>query len=240
MRRLSLMIAAAALVFASVLGYAVSQEPRNYQNAPMGYQRVDETAARRLTSQSSSGEVVGRYQFHVGNSDLSCGRSILVDTATGKCWLLRDWKEWKDLGSPADLDLAENARIAPGPLVGDVVLTIADLRDQLPVGKEVTYELRVTNNGTTEARQAVVIVTSPPEMTPISAGTGGPQGFVVKGQSVAFAAVPAIRAGETLCYQVRMRADQVGTARVGAQLRMDRSPLPITAEESTTIVPEGL
>jgi hypothetical protein len=238
MRQFIRVVAGAVVIFAGVLGYAVSQEPRNHLTPPAGFQAVDESPARRQLVPSSPGEV-GRYQFHVGNADLSCGRSVLVDTATGRCWLLRDWKEWKELGNPAELELVTSSRQPLTPATsppGDLKLAIAGLKDQQSVGNEVTYDIRVTNDGATDVQQAIVVVAASAEMSPAAAGSGGPIKFVITGQSFAYDAVPSIRAGETLRYQARFRAEQVGTARIKAELRLPDSPWSIVAEESTTIV----
>lgn len=118
---------------------------------------------------------------------------------------------------------------------GNLTLSIADLRDQIAVGNEVTYELKITNNGRAADQQVVVSVTAPAEMTPISNGSGGPARFTISGQSVRFEPFGEIRPGETLTYQVRMRANRAGTARVRAQLQTRGTTRPIAAEETTTV-----
>lgn len=117
---------------------------------------------------------------------------------------------------------------------GNLTLTIADLRDPVAVGNDVTYEIRVVNNGATADQQAVITVTAPPELTPVS-GTGAARGDI-DGQTVRFQPFGEIRAGDTIRYQVRMRANRPGAARVRVQLQTRGSPRPIVAEEATTIV----
>jgi uncharacterized repeat protein (TIGR01451 family) len=118
---------------------------------------------------------------------------------------------------------------------GALQLTIADLRDQVAVGNELTYEVKVTNSGQATVQQIVLAVTAPAEMTPVSNGSGGPSRFDISGQNVRFQPFKEIRAGETLTYQVRMKANRAGTARVRAQLQAGGSSRPVTAEETTTI-----
>ena len=119
-------------------------------------------------------------------------------------------------------------------------MTIADLRDPIAVGNEVTYDVRVINNGSAADQQVVVTVTAPPEMTPVLAGSGGPKAPTIEGQTMKFAALPEIRPGETIRYQVRMRGNRAGTARVRVQLQTRGISRPISAEETTAIVaPNG-
>lgn len=136
---------------------------------------------------------------------------------------------------PASAPAAAGPDAANAATAGSLQLTIADLRDQIAVGNEVTYDVRVTNSGTAPDQQVVVVVTAPAEMTPISAGSGGPKGFTIDGQSMKFAALPEIRPGETVRYQIRMRANRAGTARVRAQMQTSGTQRPISAEETTTI-----
>jgi uncharacterized repeat protein (TIGR01451 family) len=135
---------------------------------------------------------------------------------------------------PASTPAAGSAA-ATSATPGGLQLTIADLRDQIAVGNEVTYDVRVINGTTAPDQQVVVTVTAPPEMTPISAGSGGATGFKIDGQTMTFAALPEIRPGETVRYQIRMRANQPGTARIRAQLQTRGTPRPISTEETTTI-----
>ena len=118
---------------------------------------------------------------------------------------------------------------------GNLSLTIADLRDQVAVGKELTYEIKVSNNGRVADQRVELSVTAPPEMTPITNGSGGPSRFSIDGQSVRFLPFGEIQPNQTLSYQVRMRANRAGIAHVRAELRSGGSARPITAEETTTI-----
>ena len=119
---------------------------------------------------------------------------------------------------------------------GSLQLTITELQDPIAVGKEVTYDVRVTNNGTTPDQQVAVALTAPPEMTPLSAGSGGATAFRIEGQTINFAPFPEIRAGQTIHFQIRMRANQAGTARVQAQLQSRGASRPVSAVETTTII----
>lgn len=137
---------------------------------------------------------------------------------------------------------AAGAGAAAGPAAGantatsgNLELKIADLRDQVGVGNEVTYEVQVRNTGTTADQQVVVSITASAELTPVLSGSGGPSRFTIEGQTIKFLPFAEIRPGESIPYQVRMRANRAGTARVRAQLQSRGSPRPITAEESTTI-----
>jgi len=118
---------------------------------------------------------------------------------------------------------------------GNLTLTIADLRDQVQAGNELTYEVKVKNNGTTPVQSIAVTVTAPPELTPVTNGSGGPSLPTIEGQTVRFRPFNDLRPGQTATYQVRMRANRAGTARVRAQLQAGAGQRPITADETTTI-----
>ncbi|MBL9125901.1 MAG: hypothetical protein JNG90_19825, partial [Planctomycetaceae bacterium] len=57
----------------------------------------------------------------------------------------------------------------------------------------------------------------------------------IEGQTLRFQPLPEIRPGETILYQVRMRANQPGTARVRVQLQTRGTTRPVAAEETTSI-----
>lgn len=115
-------------------------------------------------------------------------------------------------------------------------VSIFEPRDPVSNGQEAAYDVRVTNNSPVSDREVLVVVTLPEQMTP-APSTGQTQ-YALNGRTMRFAPVAELRAGETLTYQIRGTARQPIDA---AQFRVDvtsaASPQPITATETTRIVP---
>jgi uncharacterized repeat protein (TIGR01451 family) len=128
---------------------------------------------------------------------------------------------------------------APGgapEAAGNLSVTIADRTDPVQAGREVDYEVRVTNRGATPDRQVAVSLSASPEVTPIAAGTVGPSGMpTISGQQVQFRPMPQLAPGETLVYQVRMRAARPGTAQVSVQVSSQGAGVGPSAQETTTV-----
>lgn len=125
------------------------------------------------------------------------------------------------------------------PSISNLTMSVADLRDPVNVDKEVTYEIRVTNNGRTSDRRVTVTAIVPEGMMAAPLGTSGPAKFDISGPTVRFQPVAEIRSGETLTYRVRVRARRPGIIQFKAQLTSQNSQRAMTVEEQTEILAQG-
>ena len=126
----------------------------------------------------------------------------------------------------------------PGTLPPSLAMTVLEFRDEVEIGKPLSYEILVKNNSLESDRDVVVVVTVPPEMTPSAIGTQGPTAAIsasIEGQVIRFTPVAEIRPGDKLRYQVRVTARAVGKVRFRAELTSGRTPKPIVVEEETSI-----
>jgi uncharacterized repeat protein (TIGR01451 family) len=128
------------------------------------------------------------------------------------------------------------AAVAPsGP--PKLILEVADLLDPVRLGKQLTYEVRVTNDSTMPEQSLVLRATLPDGMTLVRLGTTGP-GTVkheLKQQTVTFDPVPQIAAGETMTYRLRVLADRAGKHVVVVELTSQNLSQTLTAEETTEV-----
>jgi uncharacterized repeat protein (TIGR01451 family) len=113
-------------------------------------------------------------------------------------------------------------------------VTVADQRDPVVINDEITYTVRVTNNAPVSDREVTVAVTLPNEVIPI-AGHNGPTQAGVNNRTVRFAPVAEIRAGETLTFVVRAKAQQAATATVRVDVTSNAAQSPVVATETTNI-----
>ncbi len=119
-----------------------------------------------------------------------------------------------------------------------LTVTAADLGDPIAIGRETTYEVRITNNSQAVDRQVTLVVAVPTQLTPLAVGTMGPARGTIEGQNVRFAPVPQISPGETLTYQIRAVAKSAGETRFQARLTSAAVSEAIVAEETTTVFAE--
>ncbi len=122
------------------------------------------------------------------------------------------------------------------PSISNLTMSVADLRDPITVDKELTYEVRVTNNSQASDKRVTVVATVPDQMMAVPLGTSGPAKFDISGQIVRFEPVAEIRAGETLTYRIRVRARQSGDVQFRAQLTSQNAQQAMTVEEQTQIL----
>lgn len=117
----------------------------------------------------------------------------------------------------------------------ELSMTVADLRDPVSTGKEVTYEIRVTNRGGGPDQQVSLAVTVPSGMQLSPLGANGPSNAKTEGQVVRFEPVAEIAPQKTLTYRVRVRTLQPGKVQLRAELSSRSTVRPLVVEESTEV-----
>lgn len=97
--------------------------------------------------------------------------------------------------------------------VAKLNISLIDLNDPVSVGKEATFEARVTNVGTAEDRQVAVVIVAPPETTLIPERTVSEASSPAPiGNTIRFDPLPKLGVNQTAKFQIRVRADRPGTA----------------------------
>ena len=128
-------------------------------------------------------------------------------------------------GVQADSTFA--TRIEAVSLVG---VEVQDLEDPVEVGREVGYEIRVSNEGSAPARD-VRLVCELPDGARVSRADG-PVGYDATGQAVQFASLATIEPGQTRTFRVIVTGTQPGNGYFKASVQSDGAE-PITADELT-------
>ncbi len=120
---------------------------------------------------------------------------------------------------------------------GKLNIEAADLCDPVRLGKGLTYEVRVSNDGAATDGQVVVVVTVPPGMMPVPIGTNGPKQirYEIDGRTVRFEPVAEIAPGEKLSYRIRVSTLRAGKVSFRAELTSRNHPQAVTAEETTEV-----
>jgi uncharacterized repeat protein (TIGR01451 family) len=126
-------------------------------------------------------------------------------------------------------------------LPGQLSISVADLRDFIPVGKDITYVIEVTNTGKGADKNISVMAILPPEVSLVPIGTQGPTGtrHTLEGRNVRFyPPVPELAAGKSLTYRVTVRAEQAGEISFRVHASSAGSQQVLVGETTTTITPE--
>ena len=127
------------------------------------------------------------------------------------------------------------AQAAPGG-PADLQLQITGRNNPVKVGSEASYSIVVTNAGTNSQRQVKLTVTVPEGMMFVTAQ--GPANSTVNGQKVGFEPILEMRPGETITFDLRLRAVRQGSAQVAAEVTSSTTTQPLTGSATTNIFAE--
>jgi uncharacterized repeat protein (TIGR01451 family) len=130
------------------------------------------------------------------------------------------------------------AKPPPTHAAGGLTLSVIGLRNPVAVNKELTYEIRVRNEGTDPYRQVEVTATVPDGMLLAPLGTGGPDKiqFTRNGNVASFSPVAEIKPGELLVYRVRAQAKKPGRElHFHVEARAQGLPQPLVQETTTEV-----
>jgi uncharacterized repeat protein (TIGR01451 family) len=124
----------------------------------------------------------------------------------------------------------------PTPAAGpDLSLSVVGLRNPVTAGKELTYEIKVTNKGSTPCQQVAVTAVVPENMSFSPLGTA-PTKFTVDGKTIRFEKTPGLPPGESLIYRVRVQTKQPGQWHFRAEVTADKLAKPVMQEANTEVI----
>ncbi|REK21889.1 MAG: DUF11 domain-containing protein [Planctomycetota bacterium] len=141
------------------------------------------------------------------------------------------------LGGP--LDGGPNGGFDPGP-GGGLVAEILEFDDEVPVGGEITYEVRIRNNSGAADNNVVLEIVVPAGLAPLRVEQAPSVNHTIDGQRIRFAPVQVIRGRseedqDVLAYRIVLRANKPGSYRVEALVRSDRETTPRVVQSDTTV-----
>jgi uncharacterized repeat protein (TIGR01451 family) len=116
-----------------------------------------------------------------------------------------------------------------------LLMELADTEDPVEVGKETSYEIRVTNTGTKTETNLQLTCTIPDKME--FRGAKGAAGcpFKLEGRELVFGPLPKLAPRADAIYRVNVRCLAPGDLRFQARMRADGLTLPVLREESTRV-----
>ena len=114
--------------------------------------------------------------------------------------------------------------------IADLVLEVKDPTGPIPVGKEVRYEFRIRNRGTTSAHDIEVVGYFSRGIEPTK--VGGAQARLSPGQ-VVFSTIPSIAAGAELPLTVFARAETGGNHICRVEVQCESLGTRLVSEETT-------
>jgi uncharacterized repeat protein (TIGR01451 family) len=116
---------------------------------------------------------------------------------------------------------------------GGLKVELLETQEEVSVGRNASYDVRITNTRKTSDFQVVVSLTAPPGTTPLADRAMGPTRATVTGQVLRFGAVAEIRPNEVLTFHIPVRGDRAGRMRMEVTVTSRAETQPIVASEET-------
>ncbi len=145
------------------------------------------------------------------------GRGTIRNTATAKAYCTEDSAE-----------VSTQIRGIPA-----ILLEVIDIEDPIEVGTNSTYVITVTNQGSADGTNIVIVCILPPEQEYVSS-TGAARGSL-DGKTITFAPIPSLAPQAKAEYRVIVRGVQAGDVRFTVALTSDQMTRSVDETESTHI-----
>ncbi|MEE9393202.1 MAG: CARDB domain-containing protein [Planctomycetota bacterium] len=181
-----------------------------------------------FVSASDGGQNVGgSVRWNVGVLRAGESRNFSVSVRAGSIGTMRNVARVSSYCCPpAQAEAVTEVRGIPA-----VLLEVIDLEDPIPVGSEVTYKIRVTNQGS--AQDTNIIITVNLEDTSAFVTGGGATNHSVSGSTITFAPLPSLAPGGVAEWTVRVKAVSAGDVRFAVQMDTDELSRPVNETEAT-------
>ena len=116
-----------------------------------------------------------------------------------------------------------------------LVLELATPPGFVEVGKRATFQVRVRNTGTVQARNVEVTAFAPPELRAVRAG-GKSDGRIAADGKITFPRIDDLRPGEVATFTIETDALQAGDARFRAEVKAGHLAGPLKDEQAVRVV----
>jgi uncharacterized repeat protein (TIGR01451 family) len=112
-----------------------------------------------------------------------------------------------------------------------VAFEVVNVDNPAEVGKEVTYEIRILNQGTCALTNVKLAAATSEGLTVTN--VTGPTKHTASGQSIIFEPIPRLAVKADVVVRVKAKGTQAGDLRCKVQLSCDQLKQPVFKEEST-------
>ena len=114
-----------------------------------------------------------------------------------------------------------------------ILLEVVDLEDPVQVGNTTTYVITVTNQGSAPGTNIRIVSTLESNQTHVSS-RGATEG-TARGNTVSFAPIPSLAAGDKAVFRVVVRNTKAGDVRFSVSMTSDQLTRPVSETEATNV-----
>jgi len=204
---------------------------KNSGNAPARNVRVAcrlPQQAEHLASSSSGVHKADSNMVQWTVDTMEPGAELKLST---KCVLKATGQNKVEVSCAADGDLQQVALASTQVhAVADLALEVTDPAGPVPVGQDMTYEVRVRNRGSKGAESVDLVAYFANGIEPLSV-EGGPA--EIRAGMVVFRTIASLEPGRDVVYKIKARAEAEGNLRFRAELTCQPLDTKLTQEEAT-------
>lgn len=117
--------------------------------------------------------------------------------------------------------------------IAAILLEVVDLDDPVEVGSNSTYEINVTNQGSSAGTNIRIVANLPDEFDYVA--SDGPTTATLSGNAVSFAPLASLPAKQTVLYHIEVKGTKTGDLRFHVELQSDQMSSPVMETESTHV-----
>ena len=186
-------------------------------------------AGLTLVSASEGGQASGgRVTWNLGTLAANASKTVTIKTQASKMGTMKNTVR-------ATATCTEASAEATTEVVGiaAILLEVVDVMDPVAVGNNETYEITVTNQGSTDDKNIQIVCIVPGEMEYVS--SQGPTTATVDGQTVKFAPIGSLAPKDRAVYKVTTKGVKAGDVRFKVEMTSDMLRTPVNETESTNV-----
>ncbi len=170
----------------------------------------------------------GKVTWNLGTLEPKASRKVTIVLKASQRGEIRNTATAQAFCTQAAADAATPIKGIPA-----ILLEVVDSPDPIEVGGTTTYTIEVTNQGSADDKNIVIVCELPEQQDLVSAD--GPTASTVTGKTVRFAPLPSLDPKAKVTYRVVVKATAVGDVRFKTSLTSGMTTSPVEETESTHI-----
>jgi len=165
--------------------------------------------------------------WYIGHLDAGQSKTVELELTPQKLGEFRHaFKVTGDAGAEASAVVATRVEGA-----ASLVMEVRDADDPIEIGSEMTYEIRVRNEGSKSASRVAISCELPPDVELVK--VDGPTSHLVESGMLIFKPAAELAARESLVFKVTVKGMVAGTTKLRARLTSESIQKPLIVEEAT-------
>ncbi len=170
----------------------------------------------------------GKVTWNMGTLEPKASRKVTITLKATQRGEIRNTATAQAFCAQATADAATPIKGVPA-----ILLEVVDNPDPIEVGGTTTYTIEITNQGTADDSNIVIVCELPEQQELVS--SDGPTKGTLTGRTIRFAPLPSLAPKAKVAYRVVVKSTAVGDVRFKTSMTSDMLTAPVEETESTHI-----